>query len=68
MSYYDILNIHLLLAQFELPKFYIHRTICNVLEEDDDVAQAIEYFQEAQAEIATHENIRSLQARWELSM
>jgi hypothetical protein len=54
----DILSV-----QFKLPRFLVCRVICDILEGDDRLAQAIECFRQMQTEdMSTHDG----RAQWEL--
>ena len=53
--------------QFRLPRFHIYRVICDVLERDGRITEAIECFQQMQRELREDMSIRNEKEQWELS-
>ena len=58
----DILSV-----QFELPRFLIYRVVCDILEGEDRLTQAIECFRQMQNELAEDTSSHDGRAQWELS-
>ena len=58
----DILSV-----QFELPRFLVYRVICDILERDDRLTQAIECFRQMQNELPEDTSSHDGRAQWELS-
>jgi hypothetical protein len=59
------LDIEPLAVQFQLPRFVIYQTICEVLEGDSRVTEAAECFRRMQSELATDTTIHDERAQWE---
>ena len=62
-----ILDIERLSVQFKFTRFDIFRVICDVLEGDGRVMEAIECFQQMQRELGEETSIDNERAQWELS-
>ena len=58
----DILSV-----QFKLPRFLVYRVICDILERDDRLTQAIECFRQMQNELPEDTSSHDGRAQWELS-
>ena len=54
-------------AQFVLPKFIIYSAICDILEVDGRITEAIGFFQHMQRELAPDTCADSEEAKWEQS-
>ncbi|KAG6375674.1 hypothetical protein JVT61DRAFT_3247 [Boletus reticuloceps] len=52
-------------SKFKLPRFLIHQAICDVLERDGHVAEAIECLQQMERELVGDKGIPAEQATWE---
>lgn len=61
------LGIDSFAVQFKLPKFVIHRVVCDVLEGQGRVVEAITCFRQMESELAGDMNFRDEQAQWILS-
>ena len=57
----------ILLVQFKLPRFLVYRVICEILEEDGRLTQAIECFRQIQSEVPEDTSTHDGRAPWELS-
>ena len=53
-------------AQFELPRFLIYQTICDVLEGGGHITQSIQCFRQMESELAEDTSIHAERAAWEL--
>jgi len=53
--------------QFKLPTFHVYRAICEVLESEDRVTEAIEFFQSTKAELSQETTGTDERSQWELS-
>ena len=58
----DILSV-----QFKLPSFLVYRVICDILEGDGRLTQAIECFRQMQNELPEDTGSHDERAQWELS-
>lgn len=56
----------LLLLQFKLPKFVIYHVMCDILEGDGSVVEAIACFRQMELELARGMSFRDEQAQWVL--
>ena len=56
----------ILLVQFKLPMFLVYRVICDILEGDGRLTQAIECFRQMQNELPEDTNTHDGRAQWEL--
>ena len=52
-------------VQFKLPRFVIYHVICNILERDGRVMEAIEYFRQMQSELSVDTSVHDERAQWE---
>ena len=57
----DILSV-----QFKLPSFLVYRVVCDILEGEDRLTQAIECFRQMQNELAEDTGAHDGRAQWEL--
>ncbi|KAH0826754.1 hypothetical protein J3R83DRAFT_5164 [Lanmaoa asiatica] len=53
-------------TKFQVPRFAIYQAICDVLEEDGRVTEAINYFHQMQSELSGGMSTHSERVRWEL--
>ena len=61
------MHIDILSVQFKLPRFLVYRVICDILEGDDRLTQAIECFRQMQNELPEDTSSHDGRAQWELS-
>ena len=52
-------------AQFKPPKFFIARAICDALEGDGRVTEAVECYRKVKSELAQDKNFRDERVEWE---
>ena len=57
----------ILSAQFKLPRFLVYRVICDILEGDNRLTQAIECFRQMRNELPEGTSSHDGRAQWELS-
>ena len=60
------MHIDILSGQFEVPSFLVYRVICDILEGNDRLTQAIECFQQMQNDLPEDTGANDGRAQWEL--
>jgi len=53
-------------VQFKVPRFVVYRVICNILERDGRLTEALECFRQMQNELPEDASVHDEQAEWEL--
>ncbi|KAH0826747.1 hypothetical protein J3R83DRAFT_5154 [Lanmaoa asiatica] len=53
-------------TKFQVPRFAIYRTICNVLEEDGRIKEAIDCFRQMRSELSEDTSTNDERVQWEL--
>ncbi|KAI9459521.1 hypothetical protein HD554DRAFT_2330921 [Boletus coccyginus] len=54
-------------TKFKVPRFIVYRVICDILERDGRLAEAVECFQQMQSELPEDAGVRDERAEWELN-
>ena len=57
--------LNLLSVQFKLPRFLVYQAICDVLEKDSRITNAVECFRRMQSELASDKSMHDERAQWE---
>ncbi|KAI9571086.1 WD40-repeat-containing domain protein [Boletus coccyginus] len=52
--------------KFKVPRFVVYRVICDILEQDSRLAEAVECFLQMQSELPEDAGVRDERAEWEL--
>ena len=53
-------------VQFNVPRFVVYRVICDILERDGRLTDAVECFQQMQSELPEDAGVHDERAEWEL--
>ena len=61
-----IVDSDILSVQFKLPRFLVYRVVCDILEGDGRLTQAIECFRQMPNDLAENTGAHDGRAQWEL--
>ncbi|KAI9461363.1 hypothetical protein HD554DRAFT_2041443 [Boletus coccyginus] len=53
-------------TKFKVPKFVVYRVICDILERDSRLTEAVEFFRQMQNEVPEDAGVRDERAEWKL--
>jgi hypothetical protein len=59
------LDIYSCSVQFKLPRFFIYRVMCDMVEGDGRITEAIECFRRMQSELSEDTSMHDERAQWE---
>ena len=60
------LELTLFSVQFKLPNFFIARVICDILEGDDRVTEAVACYRQIKSDVVQDKNFSDERVEWEL--